>query len=170
MHARLIRRRLGVVAVFALLAACGSDPVEPEIELPAADGAELLSFLNDESYDSSWQLWPGRGTLYPGTDPHVMLLTTYVNDIASQGLAGSGNMPTGSIIVKENYLPDSTLVAVTTMYKVPGPNSDENDWFWLKNDGEGVIEVEGAVEDCVKCHAGAADFDYLWLRQQDAEE
>lgn len=33
---------------------------------------------------------------------------------------GVGSMPSGAILVKENYMPDSTLAATTVMYKVDG--------------------------------------------------
>lgn len=51
-----------------------------------------------------------------------MLLTTYANTTAYQALqAGQvADLPPGSIIVKENWMPDSTFDAATVMYKVDG--------------------------------------------------
>jgi hypothetical protein len=40
-------------------------------------------------------------------------------------------------------MPDGTLAAITTMYKVDGFDASRNDWFWLKNDPAGVLDVEG---------------------------
>ena len=54
-----------------------------------------------------------------------MLLTTYLNDVALQALSsGASRMAPGAIVVKENYMPDSTLAAVTTMFKVEGYNQN----------------------------------------------
>ena len=168
MHWSGIGATLAVSVTLGLVAGCDDEPLGLDDDLPPADGAELWSYVNEQGYQEAWDLWPGRGELYEGTDPHGMLLTTYVNDRAVEALTmGAAAMPAGAIVVKENYMPDGTLVAVTTMYKVQGFNPDANDWFWLKNDPVGVIEVEGAVAECIGCHGGAADFDYLWLRQQD---
>jgi len=64
-----------------------------------------------------------------------MLLTTYVNDLARDALTnGVSLMPAGAIIVKENYMPDSTLAAVTAMHKVSDYDPAHNDWYWAKWD------------------------------------
>lgn len=168
---------LGTV-VFAM--ACGSDddePEAPEVPLgPEANGTALWDYLQDENY-TSWDLWPGKGELYPSEEPHGMLITTYVNDIALEAIqAGETVMPAGAIIVKENYMPDSTFAAITTMYKPDEEvNPATNNWFWLKNDPAGVIDVEGATgespatgQGCIGCHDGAVDYDYVWTLQQES--
>lgn len=163
-----LRNVLVLPVALVIATACGDDPQEPEgPELPDADGTALWSHLEDQAYEENWALWPGKGEKYEGNEPHGMLLTTYVNEIALDALQdGATTLPEGAIVVKENYMPDSTFVAITTMYKVDGFNPDANDWFWLKNDPEGVIEVEGAVDGCIGCHAGATGHDYLWTLQQ----
>ena len=82
-------------------------------------GAAIWAHLQQSDYRSTWTLWPGKGELYTGQEPHGMLLTTYLNDLALQALnSGASRMLPGAIIVKENYMPDRTLVAITTMFKV----------------------------------------------------
>ena len=110
----------------------------------------------------SWVKWPGKGELYPGTEPHGMLLTTYVNDLANDALTnGAMTMPAGAIIVKENYMSDSTLAAITAMHKVSGFDPAHNDWYWAKWDPNGVAEGAGRVEMCAGCHGANATADYL---------
>lgn len=159
----------------ALAAACGGAEPEPEAE-PAVDtmaamesagpdttAEALWAHLQETSYRESWRTWPGKGELYPGTEPHGMLLTTYLNPVAYDALTnGSMRMPAGAIIVKENYMPDSTLAAVTTMYKVAGYDPGHNDWFFAKQDPQGVPEVAGRVEMCQGCHGQRAANDYLF--------
>lgn len=104
-----------LVAAFSLVA------VGCKSEMPAADGTALYNYINDTSRYTEWRMWPGKEALYPGTEPHGMLLTTYVTDGAFSAIEGKkGSIPDGSIIVKENYMPDETLAAVTVMYKIEG--------------------------------------------------
>ncbi|MBI2906786.1 MAG: cytochrome P460 family protein [Chloroflexi bacterium] len=108
-------------------------------------------------------MWPGKQALYPGTEPHGALLTTYVTDGAFSAIDGKkGSIPNGSIIVKENYMPDKTLAAVTVMYKVKGYDSANNDWFWLKYAPNGAIDAQGKVGDCIACHGKRRDNDFIF--------
>lgn len=136
-------------------------PAQPAAQAPDTTEAAFWAYLQDEDY-RSWPLWPGKGELYTGQEPHGMLLTTYVSPLALDALtSGSPMMPEGAIIVKENYAPDSTFMAVTAMHKVAGYDPEHNDWFWAKWDTAGVAEVSGRVEMCATCHGANAAADYL---------
>lgn len=86
----------------------------------------------------------------------------YINPIAQKGLDNAAQeLPTGSIVVKENYMPDKKLAAVTVMYKAPGDYNEENaNWFWLKRLANGEVEAAGKVESCQVCH-DKSEIDYL---------
>jgi hypothetical protein len=104
-----------------------------EMALPDTMGAAVWSHLEAADYHANWELWPGKGKLYTGQEPHGALLTTYLNPAAHAALTVmAGSMPAGAIIVKENYMPDSTLAAITVMYKVEGYDPANNDWYWVK--------------------------------------
>jgi hypothetical protein len=105
-----------VAAAFLVMA------VNSFASMPGADAEKLHQYLTREKPYTAWQLWPGKGKLYPGTEPHGALLTTYVNDVALKSIKAQKGMADGSIIVKENYMPDKMLAAVTVMYKVKGYN------------------------------------------------
>jgi hypothetical protein len=142
--------------------ACDENDEQPP-NLPDTSGAAMWAYLQQENYQQNWRLWPGKGELYEGTEPHGMLLTTYLNEAAFEALMNeAGEMPSGAIIVKENYTPGGTLDAVTTMYKVEGYNPDHNDWFWVKQSPTGVVDVEGRVEGCPNCHQAQAANDYIY--------
>jgi len=167
----------------AALTACGGAeaPQEAEAEpapavaaavAAAADttGAAIWAHLQESNYQESWELWPGKGELYEGTQPHGMKLTMYVNDLALNALhAGAASLPDGAIVVKENYMPDGMLAAVTTMYKRTGYNPDHADWFFTKHLASGELDqapngmaLEGRLPGCQGCHISRAEQDYLF--------
>ena len=180
-------KRLGTLATMAvllvLMAACEPQAETEETETatatvqderatewPDTTGAAVWDYLQQVNYQENWQLWPEKGELYEGQEPHGMLLTTYLNDTAYQALTGdAATMPAHAVIVKENYRPDSTLAAVTVMYKVEGYNPDHNDWFFSKHlpsgeldTGPGGMALAGRVPGCQSCHGQEADNDYLF--------
>lgn len=187
MHARLFVSALTALISVAIVSTCApSDEQQEELppdatavpsdtppaaappaaqaQAPDTTEAAFWAYLQGENYQS-WQRWPGTEQLYPGTEPHGALLTTYVNPLAHDALTnGAPTMPEGAIIVKENYMPDSTLVAVTAMHKVPGWDPENNDWFWSKWDPEGVADpaTQSRGGMCADCHGQQADADYLW--------
>jgi len=129
--------------------------------------ADLWSSLQGDKYQETWALWPGKGKLYKGTHPHGMLLTTYTNETAAAALAeGVKELPKGSVIVKENYMPDAKLAAITVMDKT---GEGKDDWFWVKYMPDGTVaikEVEkdgkkmkvtlaGSPKGCIGCHAAS---------------
>jgi hypothetical protein len=172
-------RNLSSIAISAFLVmACGGGDNMPAdtASLPALDTAagaasgmtpdttaeSLWAHLTSQNYQQ-WQLWPGKNRLYSGADPHGALLTTYVNQIASDAIASkAGQMPPGAIVVKENYMPDSTLAAVTVMHKVPGYDSANRDWYWLKRNADGSIDMAGRGGMCAQCHGKQSGNDYIF--------
>lgn len=163
---------LAMLPVALLAVACGdnseasqdgdvSDRVAdgpPVAAAPDTTPAAVWAHLQEEGYRDSWQLWPGTEELYPGTEPHGMLLTTYVNGPAGQGLADgdASSLPYGSIVVKENYMPDSTFAAATVMYRVEDYNPEHDDWLFAKFGPEGEAQAFGRAASCQACHQQAS--------------
>jgi len=132
--------------------------------LPDTTAADVWAMLTQADYRGNWTLWPGMGELYSGNEPHGMLLTTHLNDAALQALESqAGTMPVGAVLVKENYMPDSTLAATTVMLtRENDHNPEHNGWWWLKRNADGTNEVVGRGAGCPSCHGGqAADNDYV---------
>ena len=166
---------VGFLALFTV--ACGAaatpttvptpvpTPTDVPIEssLPDTNGVSVRDYLKEVDYQEGWELWPGKGKLYQGVDPHGMLLTTYLNSTAMTAVTDkAGVMPEGAIIVKENYMPDGVLDATTVMYKVTGFNAEHNDWFFTKLGADGSVQAEGQVPGCQACHSVKKDNDYLY--------
>lgn len=144
-----------------------SGVVQAQQRQPDTTGAAVWAYLKRVDYQKNWQTWPGKGKLYQGQEPHGMLLTVYLNDLAYDALTNqAGRFPPGAIIVKENYAPDSTLAALTTMHKVAGYNPDAANWFWVKHLADGSVDMngmaQGRVAMCISCHGAKKDNDYIF--------
>src|SRR5512135_3898116 len=92
-------------------------PSETTVPLPAADAATLYAYITKDNPYSRWELWPEKGRLYKGREPHGSFLTTYVNNHAYfSARHKKGKMADSSIIVKENYTSQKKMAALTVMY------------------------------------------------------
>jgi hypothetical protein len=131
--------------------------------LPEAKGQAVYDYVTKTNPYQQWSLFPGKDKLYTGKHPHGALLTTYVNDIALAGINDRiGTLDNGSIIVKENYMPNKTLGAITVMYRVAGYDPNGGDWFWAKYAANGSIAKEGKVNGCINCHAAVINNDWVF--------
>lgn len=136
-------------------------PSETQVPLPGSDAGKLNEYITKYKPYTEWNLWPGKGKLYKGTEPHGALLTTFVNDTAYYSLKGKKGMADGSIIAKENYSSDKQFKALTVMYKIKGYNPEGGDWFWAKYSISGKAEVSGKVKACIECHGKKKNNDYI---------
>jgi hypothetical protein len=146
-----------------LFSVCLHSAVFAADEMPPADGAALWELMTKTKPYQQWESWPGYPGMYPGNSPHGAFLKLYANDAAIAALKAHAPMPSGAIIVKENYGPDrKTLMAVTPMYRIAGYNPEGGDWFWAKYDAEGKAEAAGKLPMCIECHASQKDRDWLF--------
>ncbi len=137
-------------------------PAETQIAEPGADALKLYDYITIYKPYSKWQLFPGKGMMYKGTQPHGAFLITYVNDAAYSSIKGKKGFADGSMIVKENYTEDKKLDSLTVMYKISGFNPQGGDWFWTKYGADGKTVASGRVEVCLKCHETKKDNDYIF--------
>jgi hypothetical protein len=119
--------------------------------------------LQDKGYRQNWATVPGKGTLYKGSPPHGALLSTYLNPGAEEVMKSkSGQMPDGAVIIKENFMPDRTLAALTVMYKEAGYDPEHGDWFWTKFAADGKIQATGKAKGCIACHGAVRSNDFIF--------
>ncbi len=160
-----------VVLAFGLgLALYGPVPVSAGPGQAARGGeptaASLWDTLQKQDYAKTWKMWPGKTALYPGTQPHGALLTTYVNDTAYKAIgAKTGTLPDGTIIAKQNYSSDKKYQGLTAMWKVKGYNPAGDDWFWAQYGPDGKVAESGKVAMCMDCHAKNKANDYIMTAQ-----
>lgn len=125
----------------------------------------LWSYLVQQKY-TNWAPVPGKSDDYAeGQSPHGAFVKMYLNRKAA---GNAKSLPSGSVIVKENYGPDKkTLMAVTVMYKSKGYNPDGGDWYWAKYNPNGTIakmppdkgsmKIAGRAKGCIMCHTSGAE-------------
>lgn len=154
-----------VVAIFlvSVFSGCVGNN-ETKLE-PKAEGKALYDYITKGNNYKNWDMWPGKGELYPKSpgSPHGDLLTTYVSDDAFTAIQGKkGSLPDESIVVKENYNANKTLIALSVMYKEDGYDAANNDWFWASYGPDGSVRAEGKVKGCIDCHGSKKDNDYIF--------
>ena len=124
-------------------------------------------FITNSDPYTKWSFMPGYMDLQPARSPHGKYYKLFVNGVALEALKQGQSLPSGSILVKENYAADmKTLIAVTPMYKVVGSNPASGDWFWAKYGPGGEVMEAGAPKGCVGCHSTvqAKDWVFTWPR------
>ena len=132
--------------------------------LPPTEAEAFWTYITMTDPYTKWDFWPGKEGIYPGKSPHGAFLKLYANDIAIKAAkAGMKTMPSGAILVKENYGKDkATLMAVTPMYKVAGYNPEGGDWFWSKYSPDGKIDAAGKPKGCLQCHGAVKANDWIF--------
>lgn len=120
----------------------------------------------------NWAPVPGQSdAMYEGQSPHGAYLKMYLNRTAA---GNPSKLPSGSIIIKENYGADQkTLMAITAMYKNKGYNPSGDDWYWVKFNPDGSVaskntesrtkRLAGRVQGCISCHDGADGNDFTFF-------
>ena len=132
--------------------------------MPGADAGELWNFITETSPYGEWAFWPDYESYQPGKSPHGAILRVYVDGHGIMNIADEmkSTMDNGVIVVKENFMPDTTLAAITVMYKVDGFNPEVGDWFWAKYNTDGTVAASGTPAGCIGCHGSQASNDYLF--------
>ena len=141
-----------------------ADDMAEMAAMPGADAGELWNFITETSPYTEWSYWPDYEGYQPGKSPHGAILRVFVDEHGMANIADDmkSSMDNGVVIVKENFMPDTTLAAITVMYKVEGFNPEVGDWFWAKYSPDGTVAASGTPAGCIGCHGGVAGNDYLF--------
>lgn len=87
-----------------------------------------------------------------------------VNATGIQSFRNGKVMPVGSIIAKEKYIGSNPMSSYALMIKrEAGYDPEHGDWQYVYVDSNAKPAVsEGKLVNCIKCHDGAKDSDYLF--------
>lgn len=130
---------------------------------PAPNAPAIRQFLANSNFRTAWRLWPGTTENQASAAPHGATVSTWINELAYNAIQNrAGRMPDGAMIVKENFMPDRSLAALTVMYKSTGFDPANNDWYWLQQTADGTAAAEGRVAGCTNCHKDVATNDLLF--------
>jgi hypothetical protein len=174
------------------------DPCPPSSPLPTLDACladscacaqQLTCYLGQQDLEA-WPVFPQSAPAHLNTGAtHGRFVTTRVNPpaltAAEQQIADRSlpaDLPSGSLLVKQNYLPDPDdltkpdpgSVFLTVMYKLDGYCPDGSrqangdcaggDWFWSL-ERFGGFQFTGKPSFCLDCHgavAGGNGGDWSW--------
>lgn len=142
-----------------------SESMKDGVDMPGADAAEVWKYISETNPYGDWDFWPGIEGHVAGNAPHGAIIRTYLSGHGVHAVQDpeKGAFDNGQFIVKENFMPDTTLAAITVMYKVEGFNPDASDWFWAKYQPDGTVDAAGLPKGCVTCHGAKADNDYVMI-------
>ena len=159
-----MKRRGTITGILIILvASCIVFSAMAFADMPGADPAALWNYITKVSPYKKWSFWPDHQGVQPGRAPHGSLHKVYVNDRA----VNSARPPVqyGAIVVKENYNKAKELKAITVMYKVPGYNPKDGDWFWAKFTPDGTAKPFGKPKGCIGCHGTRASNDFILVHE-----
>ena len=131
-------------------------------------GDALFTLITQPTPFNQWAQFSDRQGTQASVLPHGPMSNVFINDTVASALSNfTGQLPNGSIIVKENVGTDPavTEAKLTVMWKVSGFDPDNNDWFWANMSPSGQISAEGKVLGCVVCHGGAKANDFVFVHQ-----
>lgn len=141
--------------------ACG-EMSKTQMVMPEAEPKAFWTYIQMTNPYKQWNFFPGHDGIYPGQSPHGAYLKQYVNEIAYEAIKKGEKMPNGAMIIKENYGKDkTTLMAITSMYKMKGYHPEGGDWFWAKYGPDDEAMSAGKLESCIGCHKAMGEGDYL---------
>ncbi len=113
--------------------------------------------------------WLIKSEMLPGQSPHGKFLKLYYNII-------NVDEKPYHIVIKENFMPDKKLAAITVMVqREAGYDTDNNNWFYAKYDPDGSVSkndkgmalagrvAKGMNMGCIACHKAAEDKDYIFI-------
>ena len=150
------------IYLLALLA-CGSDNEKSGSDSVISDeDARAIDLWDELSGYETWEQhsdWTGMVLSEDGT--HGDYVSIWMNDAAAAAIdsGDGGDLPEGSIIVKEGYNDEAVadMKGLTVMLKEEGWGDDG--WFWAKypTDGSGIATIAGTSSGCTGCHSTGQD-------------
>jgi hypothetical protein len=156
----MVRSLVAVICIVIVIGGFGCAQQEAGFTAESINGVELWASFGGEY--TGYGFWPGVEGIMEGKAPHGAYVRVFVNE---KGLTpGMDGYSPGSLIVKENFKPDTTLAKLTVMYKIKGYDPENGDWFYAIYGPGGTVEKEGKIQSCIQCHRLRDGEDYIFLR------
>ena len=138
---------------FFIFACSTTDQADPHIVL-ARNYLEEFSDFETWEQDSSWE------GVQPSQSAHGPAVQIWLNELAMTALRNGHAYPDGAAIFKEGYVDEegTQRKALTIMVKKEDFAPDTGDWFWAVYSNTDDVEMAGAPEYCLSCHAASSDY------------
>jgi hypothetical protein len=151
--------------ILAVTVSCGRTVQEPlftPFTVAQISGEALWRRISVDSDFRNYGTWTNYTGMKPGQSPHGVWHRVTANRTLLDAIPSvDSTAPPGSIIVKENFDSNKTLLNFTVMAKVENYNKDNGDWFWAMYGPDGDILAEGSLKGCISCHEGMRKNDYI---------
>ncbi len=134
----------------------------------APSAAALFTRVTETDPFDQWGHFSDVDDPLESAPPHGPQSRVFINDVVAAALSDfTGQLPADSIIVKQNIGEDTavTEAALTIMWKVPGFDPDNNDWFWANISLGGDVRAEGQIDGCIACHGAVRSNDFVFVHQ-----
>lgn len=152
-----------------IYASIGKDPLNPDEPDPEdPSGAELLRIITVDDPYEEWGQFPEATGIIESSPPHGPFSRVFVNALVESAFDDfDGQLPDGSIIVKESFDQDmqESGDSITVMWKVKDFSPLANDWFWAVFSFDREILNEGSIGGCISCHGAVSGNDFVFLHQ-----
>ncbi|MBN1678856.1 MAG: hypothetical protein JW966_01100 [Anaerolineae bacterium] len=167
---------LGTSLLLAALVLLGDrSPMPPvgaqEPDLPPPTAAGVWDYITTQNPYTAWGTWPAdRWTDFEGVFESAMPYSTtvrlFVNAIALDAAHVDSTLPAGSMLVLESYGgpvdAPGDMASISVMFKVPGYDPANGDWFWLQTSPDGAdVAFEGREPLCSGCHSQPGHVDRM---------
>lgn len=109
-----------------------------------------------------------------GDRPHGAWVHIFYNEVANGAVSGSDAWPDGSIVVKENYMPNEAMDGPGMLGALTAMVKENGGWFWAKYKPDGSLHtmpadspmpnmpIAGTMDlKCISCHRGEATRDMV---------
>lgn len=133
----------------------------------------------EEFYDTFWRYLVTKDAAYNTwkvlehdppkeevENPHSTVSRTYANEVAAKDPV---NLPSGSILVREDYDDKRKRQSVSVLYRVKDYDKEHSNWYYLRFTETGSVvkgkdnkALAGKVTSCIDCHAKAGGKDYVF--------
>ena len=159
-----------------LFLACAAKVSDSANATMSDEDAQIAAEIwNDiQGFEDNWtepDLWQGIQPSIDGT--HGAYVQIWADAAALEAINNGTEVPDGGTIVKCGFENESGSPvgesghALTAMRKIDGYDPDNQNWFWVRFDGQTgeVDRFAGAVPMCSGCHAADPNGDYIRITE-----
>jgi len=134
--------------------ACAAANVTEEGQVSDEDARHAMRLFRQ------YRTWERANAQPYESEPHGLLLTDFVNNLARDAWLARRGYPVGAALAAEGWRKNVRAMVWLMEKRPPGFDSEHGDWWYATVDPDGKVRNAGRVAACIDCHATAAN-DYV---------